>query len=138
MEGNQVKLHEIKEMYESGEIPLKLHGATYRDTITVPPAGAVVARIVADNPGKDRVIPVYIKRRKLSLPVADLGGSARGAPLGPENFSISCSFSENLAILYVGANPPPPTIGAPSYWESWIHPCLLFSQYNCKKWAYNS
>ena len=42
-------------MYENGEIPLKLNSATYRDTITVPFGGAVVARIVADNPGKGLV-----------------------------------------------------------------------------------
>ena len=42
-------------MYENGEIPLKLNSSTYRDTITVPFGGAVVARIVADNPGKGLV-----------------------------------------------------------------------------------
>ena len=44
-------------MYENGEIPLKLNSATYRDTITVPFGGAVVARIVADNPGKGSFTP---------------------------------------------------------------------------------
>ena len=35
--------------------------------------------------------------------VADLGGG----PLWPKIFSISCSFSQNLAKAYVGAPPPP-------------------------------
>ena len=43
------------------------------------------------------------------------GGSEGGAP-----FSISCSFSENLAKSYVGA--PPQKGWYPSYGESWIRP----------------
>ena len=40
-------------------------------------------------------------------PVADLGGAqgARAPPLGTQILSISCSFQENLAKLYVGAPP---------------------------------
>ena len=45
------------------------------------------------------------------------GGRPRRAPLlRPKIFSISCSFSENLAKSYVGASP--------SYRESWIRPCF--------------
>ena len=44
---------------------------------------------------------------KAGSSLVDLGGT------GPEIFSIPCSFSENLAISYVGAPPgwlaPPPT-----------------------------
>ena len=45
------------------------------------------------------------------------------APLWPKIFSISCSFLEKLGNSYVGA--PPPTVGAPSYGESWIRPWPL-------------
>ena len=50
------------------------------------------------------------------FPEADLGGPAR-APLRHKIFSISCSFSQNLAKSYVGAPPPegwrPPPTGNP-------------------------
>ena len=40
--------------------------------------------------------------------VADLGGTPPAcAPLRPKIFLISCSFSENLTKLYVGAPQPP-------------------------------
>ena len=42
---------------------------------------------------------------------------------GTKIFLISCSFWENPANLYVGA-PPPPGVGAPSYGESCIRPCI--------------
>ena len=42
--------------------------------------------------------------------VADLRG---GAPLRTKMFSISCSFSENLAKSYVGAPPPPGGLAPP-------------------------
>ena len=50
----------------------------------------------------------------VQYPVADLGGVPPVcAPLRPKLFSISCSFSQNLAKLYVGTPPrglaPPPT-----------------------------
>ena len=49
------------------------------------------------------------------------GGGAPGAStLLPKIFSISCSFWEILANLYVGA---PWAVGTPSYRESWIRPC---------------
>ena len=49
------------------------------------------------------------------LSVADLGG-AQGTrdPLGTQILSISCSFLENLAKLYVGA--PPGELAPP--WEN--------------------
>ena len=40
-------------------------------------------------------------------------------PLWPKIFSISCSFSENLAKSYNGA---PVRVGVPSYGDSWIRP----------------
>ena len=51
--------------------------------------------------------------------VADLRGGGGRAPdarlsLRPKIFSISCTFSKNLAKSYVGA---------PSCGESWIRPC---------------
>ena len=69
-------------------------------------------------------------------PVADLGGGAPGArplPLRPKIFSISCSFSQNLAKSYVGVPPPgglaPPPTGNPGSapdleyptYEPWAH-----------------
>ena len=50
-------------------------------------------------------------------------GGAPGArpPPRPKIFSISCSFSRNLAKSYVGALR---RVGAPFYGESWIRPCL--------------
>ena len=62
----------------------------------------------------------------IPIAVADLGGRS-GRLLRPEIFSISCSFSENLANSYVGAFPPPlppRTVGAPSYGEFWIRPWI--------------
>ena len=44
--------------------------------------------------------------------VADLGG-VKEPPLRPKIFSISCSFSQNLAKSYVGATPPPPVSWRP-------------------------
>ena len=47
--------------------------------------------------------------------VVDLRGDTRDAhPLGTQILSISCSFWENLAKLYVGTPPPPRGVGAPS------------------------
>ena len=66
-------------------------------------------------------------------PVADLvGAHPARAPLRPKIFSISCSFSQNLAKSYVGVPPgglaPPPTgnpgsapdLEYPTY-EPWAH-----------------
>ena len=48
----------------------------------------------------------YRQLNKLILAVADLGGRPRRAPPPrPKMFSISCSFSQNLAKSYVGAPP---------------------------------
>ena len=50
----------------------------------------------------------YIRNFSLQIAVADLGGRTRRAkysPLRPKIFSISCSFSQNLAKSYVGAPP---------------------------------
>ena len=52
--------------------------------------------------------------------VADLGGAPSGTPPRPKIFSISCSFSQNLAKSYVGA---PLNGWRPSYGESWIRAC---------------
>ena len=49
------------------------------------------------------------------------GGLRGGAPLRPKIFSISCSFSQNLAKYNMLA--PPRRVGAPSYGVSWIRPC---------------
>ena len=50
------------------------------------------------------------------------GGRPRRQPLlRPKIFSISCSFSENLAKSYVGASRPQGLRS--SYRESWIRPC---------------
>ena len=61
------------------------------------------------------------------LTIATSGGfrgrAGRAPPPWPKIFSISCSFSQNLAKSYVGA-PPPWRVGAPSYGESWIRPWL--------------
>ena len=43
----------------------------------------------------------------------------QGGPKWTKIFLISCSFWENL---YVGASPW--RVCSPSYWESWIRPCL--------------
>ena len=51
--------------------------------------------------------------------VADLGPPPR-----PKIFSISCSFSQNLAKLCVGT-PLPQRVSAPSYVESWIRPWYM-------------
>ena len=54
----------------------------------------------------------YLWERGLTNHITGSGGfrGAKGAraPLQPEIFSISCSFSENLAISYVGSPPPSP------------------------------
>ena len=60
------------------------------------------------------VSTTYLRRKYMS--VADLGGwpGAR-PPLQPKIFSISCSFSQNLAKSYVGApgELAPPPMGNP-------------------------
>ena len=68
--------------------------------------------------------------------VADLGGAPGARPLPLPNttpppphpqtkiFSISCSYSENLIKLYVGA--PHCRVGAPSYGKSWIRPWYCY------------
>ena len=40
-------------------------------------------------------------------------GGAPGPPLRPKNFSISCSFLENLAKSYVGTPPSPGELASP-------------------------
>ena len=54
-------------------------------------------------------IKLSIGNCKLPLTVADPRGGVPGTrpPNGPNFSKISCSFWENLAILYVGAPPPP-------------------------------
>ena len=62
-----------------------------------------------------------------NLKIPSNGGSKGGAPgtrpppLRTKIFLISCSFWENPANLYVGLG-----VGAPSYGESCIRPCLPY------------
>ena len=56
------------------------------------------------------------------------GGSKGVPPLQTKIFLIYYSFGGNL---YVGTFPW--RVGAPSYWESWIRPCM---QFNCRRCPY--
>ena len=59
------------------------------------------------------------------IPLSSNNDGFRGdGPLRPKIFSISCSFSQNLAKSYVGT---PPEGWRPSKGESWIRPWVMWT-----------
>ena len=87
-------------------------------------------RFLLRNDHRGTSVVVWGVIRKLDqCPVVDLRG-ARGtrAPLGVQILSISCSFWENVAKLYVGA---PPGSWRPLLGEILDPPLMSVELFNC-------